>query len=36
MSTYRESSELSGFNPSRSTDWIPVSPELASVVKEAI
>ena len=36
MSTYRESSELSGFNRSRSTDWIPVSPQLASVVKEAI
>jgi thiamine biosynthesis lipoprotein len=36
MSTYRESSELSGFNRSRSTDWIPVSPELATLVKEAI
>jgi thiamine biosynthesis lipoprotein len=36
MSTYREDSELSAFNRSRSTDWLPVSPELASLVKEAL
>jgi len=36
MSTYREDSELSGFNRSRSTDWLPVSPELASLVEEAL
>jgi thiamine biosynthesis lipoprotein len=31
FSTYRPGSELSRFNASVSTDWIPVSPELASV-----
>lgn len=36
MSTYRDDSELSGFNRSRSTDWFAVSPELAGLVKEAI
>ena len=32
MSTYRPDSELSRFNASRSTDWMPVSPELVRVV----
>ncbi len=32
MSTYLESSELSRFNVSKSTDWFEVSPETASVV----
>lgn len=36
MSTYRDDSELSGFNRSRTTDWFPVSPELAGLVREAI
>lgn len=35
MSTYREDSELSRFNASRSTDWIPVSRELATVIETA-
>lgn len=35
MSTYRDDSELSGFNRSRTTDWFAVSPELAGLVKEA-
>ncbi|MDO5553091.1 MAG: FAD:protein FMN transferase [Planctomycetia bacterium] len=32
MSTWREDSELSRFNQAESTEWISVSPELASVV----
>jgi len=36
MSTYRDDSELSGFNHSRTTEWHPVSPELAGLVKEAL
>jgi len=35
MSTYREDSELSRFNASRSTDWFPVSRELATVLATA-
>lgn len=35
MSTYLESSELSRFNTSDSTDWFPVSPETALVVDYA-
>lgn len=35
MSTYLESSELSRFNQSTSTDWFPVSTELAFVVDAA-
>ena len=31
FSTYRPTSELSRFNASASTDWLPVSPELARV-----
>jgi FAD:protein FMN transferase len=36
MSTYQKDSELSLFNQNTSTDWIPVSPELHEVLKEAI
>jgi len=36
MSTYRDNSELSGFNRSRTTDWFAVSPELAGLVWEAV
>jgi len=36
MSTYRDDSEISGFNRSRTTDWFSVSPELAELVKEAL
>lgn len=36
MSTYRDDSELSRFNRSRSTDWFAVSPGLAVLVREAI
>jgi FAD:protein FMN transferase len=36
MSTYQKDSELSILNQNTSTDWIPVSPELYEVVKEAI
>lgn len=36
MSTYREDSELSAFNRSQSTEWIPVSPQLAALVDEAL
>ncbi|HHJ39842.1 MAG TPA: FAD:protein FMN transferase [Methylothermaceae bacterium] len=36
MSTYIESSELSRFNQSRSTDWQPVSEDLVKVVKLAL
>jgi len=36
MSTYRDDSELSGFNRSRTTDWFAVSPALAGLVKEAL
>lgn len=36
MSTWRDDSEISRFNASSSTDWFPVSPEFAEVVKQAI
>jgi thiamine biosynthesis lipoprotein len=36
MSTYRESSELSHFNRSRSLDWFAVSPALAFLAREAL
>jgi thiamine biosynthesis lipoprotein len=36
MSTYREDSELSRFNRSRTKDWLAVSPQLAWLVKEAL
>lgn len=36
MSTYDPESELSRFNRNPSTDWVPVSPELLSVVAEAL
>ena len=36
MSTYREDSELSRFNASRSTDWFAVSDETAIVVELAL
>jgi thiamine biosynthesis lipoprotein len=36
MSTWDESSEISGFNRSTSTDWFPVSHDFAIVVQEAI
>lgn len=36
MSTYLESSELSRFNRSESTDWITVSPETARVVAKSL
>ncbi|MEQ1545933.1 FAD:protein FMN transferase [Methyloglobulus sp.] len=36
MSTYQKDSELSLFNQNTSTDWIPVSPELHEVLKEAL
>lgn len=36
MSTYRPNSELSRFNASDQTDWVPVSRETASVVAQAI
>jgi len=36
MSTYRDDSELSAFNRSRTTDWFAVSPALAGLVREAI
>ncbi len=36
MSTYREDSELSLFNQSESTDWMPVSSETVHVVSEAV
>jgi FAD:protein FMN transferase len=36
MSTYQKDSELSSFNQSPSTDWVPVSPELYEVIKEAL
>lgn len=32
LSTYREDSEIAGFNRSRSTDWIRLSPELVGLV----
>jgi thiamine biosynthesis lipoprotein len=35
MSTYRPNSELSRFNATSSTDWFPVSAELAHVVRVA-
>lgn len=36
MSTYREGSELSRFNRSRSKDWFAVSPALVSLVQTAL
>ena len=36
MSTYRSNSEVSRFNQSSLTDWIPVSGELCEAVNEAI
>ncbi len=36
MSTWREDSELTGFNRARSTAWLPVSPPVARVVAEAL
>jgi FAD:protein FMN transferase len=36
MSTYLKTSEISRFNDSPSTDWFPVSPQLAMVVQAAI
>ena len=36
MSTYQKDSELSLFNQNTSTGWLPVSPELYSVIKEAL
>lgn len=35
-STYRIDSELSVFNASRTTEWIPVSPELCEVVEQSL
>jgi len=35
MSTYREDSEISRFNQSRSDEWVPVSADIATVVSEA-
>ena len=36
MSTYREDSELSQFNQSKTTEWLDVSPELLAVIQEAL
>jgi thiamine biosynthesis lipoprotein len=36
MSTYREDSELSAFNTSRSTDWVDVSAELCEAVERSL
>lgn len=36
MSTYRDSSEVSRFNRSPSTDWFAVTPALASLAQEAL
>jgi len=36
MSTWDDSSEISKFNQSDSTDWVPVSEEFATVVQEAV
>jgi len=36
MSTYDEGSELSRFNRSRETGWVPISPELHAVLAEAL
>ncbi|MEM7166383.1 MAG: FAD:protein FMN transferase [Planctomycetota bacterium] len=36
MSTYKATSELSRFNQATAADWFPVSPELATVVAEAL
>jgi FAD:protein FMN transferase len=35
MSGYRDDSEISRFNASRTTDWFAVSPELATIVRAA-
>ena len=36
LSTYRADSELSRFNRSRKTDWIPASEEFVKVLREAL
>ncbi len=36
MSTYRQDSDVSQFNTSLSTDWLPVNEETASVVERAL
>ena len=36
MSTYREDSDLSAFNASRSTDWVDVSLELCEAVQQSL
>lgn len=36
MSTYLTTSELSRFNASKSTDWVPVSPATAAVVEQSL
>ena len=36
MSTWQKDSELSQFNRYEKTDWFPVSPEFARVVKQAL
>jgi thiamine biosynthesis lipoprotein len=36
MSTYRQDSELSRLNAARTTEWITASPELVTVLKEAL
>jgi FAD:protein FMN transferase len=36
MSTYQKDSELSLFNQQVSTGWVPVSPELYTVIREAL
>lgn len=36
MSTYRADSEVSRFNRAATTNWFPVSPDTAQVVKEAL
>ena len=36
MSTYREDSDLSAFNASRSTDWVDVSSELCEAVEQSL
>jgi len=36
MSTYRDDSELSGFNRNRTTDWFAISPALAELVQETL
>ncbi len=36
MSTYNDSSDISRFNTSQSTDWFEVSPDLAKVVARSL